>query len=48
MRLRHAGVVDVRASGLCTYADGDRFYSHRRDPASGRQATLVWRQARLG
>jgi YfiH family protein len=42
-RLARAGVEAVTASGLCTHADPDRFYSHRRDPATGRQATLVWR-----
>lgn len=41
-RLRAAGVGTVTASGLCTHADPTRFYSHRRDPAAGRQATLVW------
>jgi YfiH family protein len=43
LRLARAGLEAVTAAGLCTYADPDRFYSHRRDPASGRQATLVWR-----
>jgi YfiH family protein len=43
LRLARAGLEAVGASGLCTHGDPDRFYSHRRDPASGRQATLVWR-----
>jgi hypothetical protein len=43
-RLHAAGVGAVTASGLCTHADPARFYSHRRDPAAGRQATLVWRR----
>jgi YfiH family protein len=42
-RLARAGLGAVTASGLCTQADPARFYSHRRDPAAGRQATLVWR-----
>ena len=43
LRLARAGLDAITASGLCTHADPDRFYSHRRDPAAGRQATLVWR-----
>ena len=43
-RLRRCGVTRVTTSGLCTYADSARFYSHRRDPDSGRMATLVWRE----
>jgi len=43
-RLLRSGVGHVTDCGLCTYQDAARFYSHRRDPASGRQATLVWRQ----
>ncbi|MEI6457877.1 MAG: peptidoglycan editing factor PgeF [Pseudomonadota bacterium] len=42
-RLARVGVAAVTASGWCTAADPQRFYSHRRDPASGRMATLVWR-----
>jgi len=44
-RLARAGLTGVAAAGGCTYAEAGRFYSHRRDPASGRQATLVWRAA---
>jgi YfiH family protein len=44
-RLARCGVSHVTDSQLCTYADAARFYSHRRDPASGRLATLVWRRA---
>ncbi len=44
-RLERAGVAAVAGAGLCTYADPERFYSHRRDPAGGRLATLVWRRA---
>lgn len=43
-RLRRLGVLDVRCSGACTFADAERFYSHRRDAASGRQATLVFQR----
>jgi YfiH family protein len=40
--LLHEGVRDVTLSGLCTYADADRFYSYRRDGQTGRQASLIW------
>ncbi len=40
-QLAHAGIEDVQRSTACTWSD-DRFYSYRRDGATGRQATLVW------
>ncbi|MDR9497809.1 MAG: peptidoglycan editing factor PgeF [Hydrogenovibrio sp.] len=40
--LLHEGVRDVTLSGLCTYADAERFYSYRRDGQTGRQASLIW------
>lgn len=44
-RLAAAGVHDVHGGGECTIADAARFFSHRRDRACGRMATLVWRDA---
>ncbi|MFC4277624.1 peptidoglycan editing factor PgeF [Achromobacter aloeverae] len=44
LRLRRAGVQDVHVSGLCTYTDRDRFFSYRRDGATGRMAMLAWLQ----
>jgi hypothetical protein len=41
-RLAAAGVTAVHGSGLCTHADPARFYSYRRDGATGRMAALVW------
>jgi YfiH family protein len=41
-RLRSAGVAEVLDCGLCTASDPGRFFSHRRDGASGRQASLAW------
>ncbi len=41
-RLAGCGVWRVSGGGECTYADGQRYYSHRRDGATGRQATLIW------
>jgi purine-nucleoside/S-methyl-5'-thioadenosine phosphorylase / adenosine deaminase len=43
-RLAQAGVTDVTASGLCTASDPARFFSYRRDGATGRMAAFVWRR----
>ncbi|CAM3824946.1 MAG: peptidoglycan editing factor PgeF [Burkholderiales bacterium] len=40
-RLLRAGVDRVEASGECTWTRADRYFSHRRDPGSGRQATVA-------
>jgi hypothetical protein len=42
LRLAAAGVRAVYGGGLCTYSDPARFYSHRRDGVTGRQASLIW------
>jgi len=36
------GVASVHGGEYCTVTDPHRFYSHRRDPASGRMASLIW------
>jgi YfiH family protein len=41
-RLADLGVGRIYGGGECTYADGDRYFSHRRDGVTGRQATLIW------
>jgi len=41
-RLAACGVSAVFGGGLCTYGHPDRFFSHRREPASGRMAALIW------
>jgi hypothetical protein len=41
-RLAKLGVERVYGGGLCTYSDPARFYSYRRDCASGRMAALIW------
>ena len=42
-RLQQAGIEDVHGGGLCTYSDAQRFFSYRRDRATGRMAALIWR-----
>jgi len=41
--LHRAGVSRVYGGRLCTYNDGQRFYSYRRDRVTGRMAALIWR-----
>lgn len=41
-RLGAVGVHAVSGGGLCTYSDAPRFFSHRRDRRTGRQAALIW------
>jgi YfiH family protein len=41
-RLAAAGVTEVSGGGHCTYSDPARFYSYRRDGATGRMAALAW------
>jgi polyphenol oxidase len=43
-RLEAVGINRIYGGGQCTYAAGERYFSHRRDGRSGRQATLIWRQ----
>ena len=42
IRLAARGVTAVYGGGLCTFSDAERFYSYRRNPRTGRQASLVW------
>lgn len=44
-RLARLGVERVYGGGACTYAQGDRYFSHRRDGLTGRQASLIWLEA---
>lgn len=41
-RLARVGVHRVFGGGACTYADSQRFFSYRRDHATGRMASLIW------
>ncbi len=42
-RLQALGVMRIHGGGECTYASVERYFSHRRDGNTGRQATLIWR-----
>lgn len=42
-RLIALGITDISGGNWCTYADRERFYSHRRDGKGGRMAALIWR-----
>jgi hypothetical protein len=41
-RLHRLGVGEITGGDLCTYSDPERFFSHRRDRSTGRQAALIW------
>jgi YfiH family protein len=41
-RLGNAGVKKVYGGGFCTYSEGARFFSYRRDRTKERMAALVW------
>jgi len=41
-RLAQLGVERVYGGGECTFSRSDRYFSHRRDGQTGRQATLIW------
>ena len=42
LRLKKLGVQRVYGGDFCTYSDASRFYSYRRDGATGRMASLIW------
>jgi polyphenol oxidase len=41
-RLAACGVESIHGGGHCTFSDPGRFYSYRRDGATGRMAALAW------
>ena len=43
-RLGTLGISRIYGGGECTYSSADKYFSHRRDGNSGRQATLIWRK----
>ena len=42
LRLERAGVAQVVQSGMCTYSDPTRFFSYRRERATGRMGAFIW------
>lgn len=42
LRLKAAGVTRCYGGDYCTYTDSARFFSYRREPKTGRQASLIW------
>jgi YfiH family protein len=40
--LRTAGIAEVARAPYCSYGDADLFYSYRREPVTGRMASLIW------
>jgi YfiH family protein len=44
-RLMRLGVRRIYGGGECTFAAADKYFSHRRDGLTGRQATLIWLEA---
>ena len=45
-RLARAGVGRAYGGGECTFGQADKYFSHRRDGKTGRQATLIWLEHR--
>jgi YfiH family protein len=45
-RLGTLGIRRIHGGDECTYTSADRYFSHRRDGNTGRQATLIWREQR--
>lgn len=41
-QLNRLGVERIHGGGYCTHGDAQRFYSYRRDGATGRMASLIW------
>ncbi|HKU86336.1 MAG TPA: peptidoglycan editing factor PgeF [Casimicrobiaceae bacterium] len=44
-RLARAGVEQISAMRACTFSEAQRFFSYRRDGATGRMGAFVWRTA---
>ncbi len=42
LQLARLGVAAVYGAQECTHSDATRYFSHRRDARTGRQATLIW------
>ncbi len=42
LRLNALDISRIYGGNLCTYAEPERFFSHRRDGVTGRMGTLIW------
>lgn len=42
LRLQALNIKKVGGGGFCTVTDSERYYSYRRDRATGRMASLIW------
>ncbi len=42
LRLHALGISRIYGGGLCTYTDHQRFFSYRRDGATGRMGAFIW------
>ncbi|NNM50621.1 MAG: peptidoglycan editing factor PgeF [Pseudomonadales bacterium] len=42
LRLSLLGIAGIYGGDFCTYTEADRFFSYRRNSATGRMATLIW------
>ena len=40
--LTRLGIKQIYGGGLCTFSDEERFYSFRRNPVTGRMASMIW------
>lgn len=41
-RLQALGITQIYGGEFCTYTERERFFSYRRDGATGRMATMIW------
>lgn len=44
LELARLGVKMIFGGNRCTYSEKDSFFSYRRDGATGRMATMIWRE----
>ena len=42
LRLNALGITQIYGGDYCTYRDSERFFSYRRDGATGRMGTFIW------
>ena len=42
LRLNELGITRIYGGGYCTYRERERFFSYRRDGATGRMGTFIW------